>query len=190
MTDKHVDELLADLDRALALDPSPSVAASVRARIEGRPVASWFGLHWQLAAAAAGVVVLVAGYVAWPRSAEPPAPAQTIASHTVETPAATVPAPPAVTTSARPMRATRSTRPTTAPTTAAVEHEPEVLVSPSQRIGLAQLAAALREGRISADAIPPDGPIVLPDPIVIPIVVIEPIKLDLPPGRSGGQEIR
>src|SRR6185436_158519 len=56
-------------------DPSPSVAARVRMRIEHEPIARPFGMRWMFVAAAAAVVVTV-GYVVWPaqpvqRASEP-----------------------------------------------------------------------------------------------------------------------
>jgi len=201
MTDKHVDDLLADLDRALAVEPSPAVMARVRTRIAERPATGWFGRNWRLVCGggAAAAVVLAAVFAVWPRTKETPTPTQMTATGPAHQPATIPPAAPvvapapaaaAVTPTRSRARAAAPRRLTPVPVAPAVEPEPEVLVSPGVRLALAQLAAAVRDGRISADAIPPDGPIVLPDPIVIQTYVVEPLKLDLVPGNSGGSGVR
>jgi hypothetical protein len=66
MTDKHVDDLLGDLDRALGVEVSPSVAA--RVRTNRAATARRRGLGWFAAAAAiAGMFVVGVGYFARPR---------------------------------------------------------------------------------------------------------------------------
>ena len=64
-TDERVDELLADLDRALAIEPSPAVAARARTRM-GAATSAWLGWRWSLAAWGA-VVIAGAVYLAWPQ---------------------------------------------------------------------------------------------------------------------------
>ena len=61
MNDKHVDDLLKDLDHALAVEPSPSVAASARMRFdEPRP------RQGRIVWIPAGIVLALAGVAAWP----------------------------------------------------------------------------------------------------------------------------
>lgn len=187
MTDKHVDELLADLDRALAVEPSAAVVARVRTRIAQSPAAGWCGLRLRFVltvGALAAAVVTVGFYLVPSRGSAVPAPTQTLASHAPDAPAPTSSARSTVT------RAPRSPQPPPVRTTARVEHEPEVIVSPGSRVALAQFAAALRDGRLSGDDNPPDGPVVLPDPIVIPSFAIVPFKLDPPPGGGSGEQKR
>ncbi len=64
MTDEQVDELLADLDRALTVEPSPSVIAKVRVRV-APPSASWHGLR-RAVAAVGGVAIASAAFLLWP----------------------------------------------------------------------------------------------------------------------------
>ena len=56
-TDERVDELLADLDRALAIEPSPALAARARTRM-GAATPAWLGWRWSIAA---GAVIVLAG---------------------------------------------------------------------------------------------------------------------------------
>jgi hypothetical protein len=199
MNDERVDELLEDLDTALAVEPSPAVAASVRTSIARQPAAGWFGRRWGLVAGMAlAVVAIGAGYVVWPRANQPAAPVQTTALQGEPAPISS--APPTMTPSrtastpipsTTPRRQARSLAAAPIHATAAAEHEPDVLVSPGIRIALAQLAAAVREGRISVEALPADRPFVLPAPIVIPATVIEPFKVgQAPPVGGGGSDIR
>ena len=63
MTDRHVDDVLADLKSALDVHPSPSFAAGVRERIE-KP-RGWFFWSWQTlgATAALGAAAVIASMV-------------------------------------------------------------------------------------------------------------------------------
>jgi hypothetical protein len=162
MTDPQVDELLADLNRALAVEPSPSVAARVRTSLAADPSAGWFGRRWHVMAVSAATLLII-GVVVWPRvSGVPVPPAAPVASAAVERVAA-----PAVTPSPR-----VEARPSSVPVRA--ERDPEVIVSPGQRLALEQLAAAIREGRISSDPFPAA---VAPAPLEV--VTISPIVPDV-----------
>jgi hypothetical protein len=200
MNDERVDELLEDLDTALAVEPSPAVAARARASFAAQPVGGSIRWRWGFVAGAAlAVVAIGVGYAVWPRANQPAAPVRTTAQQreavpapvssaprtVTPRPAAAAPIPPAA-----PRRRARSVTAAPIQAVAAAEHEPEVLVSPGIRIALAQLAGAIRDGRISVDALPAEGPFVLPPPIVIPATVIEPFKVGQAPPVGGGKDIR
>jgi hypothetical protein len=201
-SDQRVDELLADLDRALAIEPSPAVAARVRTRVE-TGASGWFGWRWSLAAA--GVIVLAgAAYLAWPRpSVAPPPDSSRIAASASATPgsqpSAQAPAQAAVRGAEPAMRhaGARTAAPTPVRHTTVEIREPEVLVSPNQRIALEQLAAALKDGRLTTESMAAASRPIVHEPLVVPSLVIEPFKADVLPAigtsesvGSGGGVIR
>jgi hypothetical protein len=63
MTDQHVDDLLEDLDRALAVEPSPSVAARVRTSVAHDTGVGWFERHWRGIAVGTAALVVIAAIV-------------------------------------------------------------------------------------------------------------------------------
>jgi len=73
MTDEQVDELLKDLDRALAIEPSPSVLASARMRFEERRSRS-SRIVWIPLAAAIVMAVSLVWYQLLPLAPMRPAP--------------------------------------------------------------------------------------------------------------------
>ena len=85
MTDRHVDDLLADLRSALDVQPSPGFAAGVRARIE-QPRASFWSWRTIAAGTALGAAAVVAAlmFVRPQPSVETAAP---VAASTAVTPA-------------------------------------------------------------------------------------------------------
>jgi hypothetical protein len=176
MTDPQIDELLADLDRALAIEPSPSVAARVRTSLAGETNRSWFLMHWRGMAIGAAALVAVAAIVR-PAFDQPTVPSTLLAASAAEQP---VPAPvggPVATPAPR-----ISTVPPSVARRAEPRPEPEVIVSPSQRLALDQLAAAVRDGRVNSDSFPVEE-----EPRPLDVVRITPIVLDLVTiGRQSG----
>jgi hypothetical protein len=63
--------------------------------------------------------------------------------------------------------------------------DPEVLVSPNQRLALGQLETAIRDGRINSDSFPADNAPAPLEMIVITPIVPEVVKLPLSEGGSG-----
>ena len=190
-TDQRVDELLADLDRALAIEPSPAVTARVRTRVEA-DASRWFGWGWLLAAA--GVIVLAgAAYLAWPRPTAAPSSSFPIASSAPATPGAQPSTQrPAQTVAPAPEPAmrhagARATQPTPVRHTTVDVREPEVLVSPNQRVALEQLAAALKDGRLTTESVAAANRPILHEPLVVPSIVIEPFKADVLPAIGTGE---
>ena len=183
-TDERVDELLADLDRALTIEPSPALAARARTRM-GAAAPAWLGWRWALAA---GAVIVLAGatYVAWPQpsavrstSAQvvPNAPATAGAQPRAQVPSLAAPvAAPAV----RQARA-RAAGPNPVRHATAAVREPEVLVSPNQRIALEQLAAALRDGRLTTESVAAANQPIVQEPLIVPSMVIAPFEADVLP---------
>ena len=57
------DDLGVELEQLVAIEPSPELAARVRARVAGEHVRTWWPLGWPLAGAAAAVAVLAAALV-------------------------------------------------------------------------------------------------------------------------------
>jgi len=80
MSDHRVDDLLKDLDDALAVSPSPETVVKVRSRIADQ-TSRWSWFSWRIAVlATAGIAIIVIGYLQWiPHT---PAPAPKIASAT------------------------------------------------------------------------------------------------------------
>ena len=197
-TDERVDELLADLDRALAVEPSPALAARARTRM-GAATSAWLGWRWSLAA---GAVIVLAGaaYFAWPQpsavrstSAQvvPNAPATPGAQPSAQVPsqAASPVAAPAV----RQARA-RAAGPNPVRHATAEVREPEVLISPNQRIALEQLAAALKDGRLTTESVAAANQPIVQEPLIVPSMIIAPFEADVlpaigtnvPVGTGGG----
>jgi len=72
MTDQRIDQLLADLDSALAVEPSPLVVTKARLRSAEAPVPR-LGWRWlPLAVGAAAITTAI--YTYWPREAVGPVP--------------------------------------------------------------------------------------------------------------------
>ena len=188
MTNDRLDDPLKALEAALAVEPSPAFAASVRARVAesgNRPM--WLG--WQGLAAAAVIMLAAFGAVVWRASVGD---VRTV-PHGAEAEFTGVPVAgasgPAVVD-----RATAAARP--APIDApnirtAVARAPEVLVPPDQAIALNRLLAGLRERRTAdSGAAEASGVVIEELPQIIP-VRLEPIKIDpLVPNSppSGGRE--
>ena len=66
--------------------------------------------------------------------------------------------------------------------------EPEVLISPNQRIAFEQLAAGLKDGRLTTESVAAANQPIVPEPLIVPSVIIPPFKADVLPaiGTSDG----
>jgi hypothetical protein len=190
MTDERVDELLKDLDAALSVQPSPSVAARVRIRIDqpsGRRVGAWR----QLTTVATLVAVAAVTYGVW-RRVEPASgdePPQALATQAL----------PAITTGSAPSRrqpgdsvdgpshlATRVVPAQrraglAAPVRAAEPREPEVIVSPQVRLAFEQLQAAARSGRLTAESFASTQPAFEPVVLTPTAIEIRPLEIEIVP---------
>jgi hypothetical protein len=199
MTDERVDELLSELDEALSVEPSPSVAARVRTRIseqsERRPRAVL-----RLTVAAAMVAVATIGAAVWwqaePARTEPPrqvlrrsddparvensAPAVEKPSGTLDRIARSSVADPPPPTAGGPAQ----------PVHDAVPREPDVIVSPQMRVAFEQLQQAAGSGRLTAESLSQaqlmfEPTIITPATIEIQSVAIEMVPLN-PPATGAG----
>ena len=93
MSDERVDEVLADLDRALTVEPSPALHARLRTALGATPGRR---ANWQWHAVAAGsVLVLLGALWLWFRSPVPPSP-EAVVSSIVDPPHRPVPRPDAL----------------------------------------------------------------------------------------------
>ena len=147
---------LIDLAGALDVSPSPAFAAGVRRRVEEQPSApAW---RWRVAAATiggTGLVIWMAVAARPPQGKPGPAPA---VAERFERPAVAERAQLEAVSAARPPAEPPAVRPRA--TAARVDRpvrrarEPEVLVSPDQRLALEQLKAALESGRLDASVLP------------------------------------
>ena len=75
--------------------------------------------------------------------------------------------------------------------------EPEVLISPNQRIALEQLAAAMNDGRLTTESVAAANQPMVQEPLIVPSPIIPPFKADVLPaigtsdsGGAGGGVIR
>ncbi len=196
MTDEErVDELLKDLEEALALEPSPSVAARVRTRTAAEPARGWRMVP-HLSAAAVIVVVSAVSYGWW--SAHTAAPAE-VTRHamgvTAPAPAARpeAPAPSAVSDAdgprSKPLAVSSRAVPGGRRADAADTREPDVIVSPRVRLAVEYLQAAARAGRppVKAWSLEP-----LAEPATVTPAVVEllPIEIEAVPFPLAGEESR
>lgn len=196
MTHDPVDQLLEDLDTALSVRPSPAVAAQVRRRIDahGRSVGPRFGL-WAGGAVAAAAV-LATTYTTWNRIQPEATRDERSAVHAPLADGAEaeqrMP-----TTEVTEVIAEGGTRHAPAPEVTSrrvlveaprrmivlTESEPDVVVSPADRLGFEQLQAAVSAGRITAETLVSVA-VNLEPTIVIPTMVS--IRQTPVPGSSPG----
>ena len=176
MTDPHIDELLADLDRAVAIEPSPSVAARVRTAVARDTGTRWLG--WPSWAVAVGAAALLVGWaIVRPRVNTLPISSPLPATAAAVKPSAPVAIPASRVSEVRPIAHRDNSG-----------AEPEVIVSPGQRVALDQLAAAVRDGRITSDSFPAEGPPRSLDVVTITPITLDVVKIQVAPagGNSGG----
>jgi hypothetical protein len=188
MTDTHTDDVLKDLEAALAVTPSPEFAEGVRARIHRESSRRRVWPVWAMAGLAAAAAIVVT--IAWPRREAVPAAVAVTAAHE-PTPIVSAPPPVAPAVEARPAVTTAAPRASHAVARRAAA--PEVLVPPDQALALQALMVGLRDGTIDAASLatpPPDASVPLaPAPkIEIVPIVIPPIDVRAP-GAAGGEPV-
>jgi len=182
-----VDELLSDLDVALAVEPSPAVAARVRTRVDER--SGWRPRLWPLAVATS-FAMAVGAYALWPGTSSPSNPTPEARSVLPSHAARTVPASVRPEEGRTPVAATRNasrSRSKHVPAARAVAaREPEVIVSPEVAVAFAGLQAAALEGRLTADFFTrPPAAIVSPLRIEVESLEIDVVPPAAEPAVSG-----
>ena len=187
-----------EIERALAVDPSPEFMVRVRARIAGEPAPASRGFGWLFAATAAAAAVLVLA-IRMVSPARQPETAPLLASRSIGS-AVVVPAVVPVTVGPaghdvegpaeaghsvpKPSGPTRTTR--YADTTqyvvsgfsrTAATRPPEPLFDARETTALQRLIADVRDARVDLTPLLKEGPMPLPamDPLVISPIVIEPL---------------
>jgi hypothetical protein len=181
MMEERVDRALQDLEAVLAIEPSASFSARVRAQVSQSSKRPWPSGGWQLAAGGVVGAIVIASVLVWRAPHESPStsglPAARVGTPSV--PQIASPAPVPEQTAYAPNRVAR---------TGIHAREAEVLVPPDEAIALSRLVLALREGRTH---VPPmtevpldaDGRLPLPAAIEVPPITIEPLG----PPASGGR---
>jgi hypothetical protein len=132
------------------------------------------------------VIAVAAAYLMWPRTTPAPkVPEQMSSMAPAPGPIATPPVPdrPATMTSVASSVKTARTQPARAVPAA---REPEVLVSPATRLAIAQLSAAARDGRVTAESFSATPVSTELDVITVAPIVIDVIKIEPPATNSGG----
>jgi hypothetical protein len=189
MTHDHTDDVLKDLETALAVEPSPEFAAHVRARIGEESARRRPWLMWATVGLV-GAAVVVLAVVTLARREAGPAATQVAASHTLE-PVAIAPAvSPAVTPAPVGETPAGAVKPQTV-SVASRKSRPEVLVPRDQAAALGALVAGLNDGTIDPGSLatPPPAAATALAPaagIVIAPIVIPPVD-PRTPGSSGGE---
>lgn len=192
MKDEQIDDLLADLDRALSVHPSPAVTARVRTRIaSGREHQRLWVRGFALAAAA--LVIAAASLALWPgRIVEPAARMELTSS--VEPVGSQIPSAGASQGVSRgPLNGRPGSkdlkREANAIGAAVARHEPEVLVSPDAGIAFEQLRDSIAAGRITAAAFSAERSDITPTMVTPTVIEIRPFDLDTQeaPGDPSGK---
>jgi hypothetical protein len=171
-----------EIERALAVDPSPEFLVRVRARIADEPAHASRGFGWLFAGvatvAAAAVLVLAVRMVS---PARPPATAPLLASRSIGS-AVVVPA-------VLPARNvvsgfSRTQRESLGFSRTAATRTPEPFFDARETTALQRLIADVRDARVDLTPLAKEGPMPLPamDPLVISPIVIEPLT---PSGIEG-----
>jgi hypothetical protein len=172
----------ADLDREMAVEPSPDFAAKVRARISAVDRGRGWSFPWSLAAAAVLTIaagILLASWRGAPAGKDSPAIAT---GHDVELPAPTLPAS-VVATGRLPNEGSVRVPPKLPPMARA--SEPEVLVPDDLRVAIGRVLDMVRAGTLNERAFPsePATPVVEESaaPMVVEELQVQPIN----PGGGG-----
>ena len=186
MTNDRPDDVLKDLETALAVTPSPEFAEGVRARIHGQSARTRMWSIWVRAGLAAAAAIAVA-FVAWPRREAAPA---AVAVTTSRPPEPVITAPPAAPPAVDAVRTVTIAKPEASHDVPRRAPAPEVLVPRDQAVALQALVAGLSNATIDARSLatpPPDASTPLPatPQIVITPIVIPPIDVRVPE-TSGG----
>jgi hypothetical protein len=178
MTDP-VDDLLAELDTALDVHPSPELAARVRTRAAEDRAPAWRRRLLAVGVMSAAALVILALLSGGPREVLLPERAaddmvqrhEAVPTLTVNEPGApVVGAATAARMPASAPRLVRTRRPIPRDTA------PAVVISPSMRLGLEQLQADLASGRVTAESLRAREssiePVVITPGVVMPGVVV------------------
>jgi hypothetical protein len=189
---RALEDLEAELQRGVAIDPSPAFAPGVRAGID-RASSAGYRLAWLAAPLAVGAAIAIAVLVGTPgdRPAAPatppkpaPAPASTVARATPDRPATASAVPVAERAAADPRRRSRAIpRPA----------EPEIIVPPDQARALARYMALVRRGTIDAAVLmQPPAELQAPADLVVDPLTVAPIGAGrtetITPAADGGTQ--
>jgi hypothetical protein len=175
-----------EIERALAVDPSPEFLVRVRARIADEPAPASRGFGWLFAGVAATAVAAAVVALVMLRPEQRVEPAVGLLMSRSLTSAVVVP-----TVSRGLERAPRTThleRPTSndAPRTTNLERQrSEPIFDARETTALQRLIADVRDARVDLAPLAKEGPMPLPnmDPLVISPIVIEPLT----PGGVEGE---
>jgi len=183
MTDDRMDETLKDLERMLAVEPSPEFAAGVRARV-GKSTAPRHEWAFAVTAGLAAAVVIVLVLALSISRGRTPATDVAVARTPAPVPTAASPVPVKSTPSVA--RATK-----TEAVVASRPSTPEVIVPPGQAAAIRALVAGLNDGTIDPGSLatpPPDAtvPLVPVEEIVIAPIVILPLNASGAAASGGG----
>jgi len=146
----HDDDALArEVERALAVHPSPEFQARVRVHLAGQPAPGRWSWGWLPVVAASAAVVLLAAIVMMSRPAKEPAIVATKGTDTqLSSPTAVVPAPPRVAAAAAPRehpiaRVIRNVEPSPG-----APARDEILIPAGEAAALRRLMRGLPSGRV------------------------------------------
>jgi len=190
---RAVEDLDAELQRGVAIDPSAAFAPGVRAGID-RASSAGYRLAWLAAPLAVGAAIAIAVLVGAPGDrpaapATPPKPAPAPASSTIAraTPDPTAPVPAAPV--AERVATDRRRRSRAIPRPA----EPEIIVPPGQARALARYMALVRRGTIDAAVlIQPPTELQAPADLVVDPLTVAPIGAGrtetITPAAAGGTQ--
>lgn len=180
---QQVDDVLRDLARELAIEPSPQLVSRVRARVYGGLTPAR-AVGWPAFVALTFLLAVVAMGVApgWQHDTR-----DVVVTDRKQTPTSTIVAVPATMIAPRVSR----TKPAGRRLARSRAAEAEVIVPPDQFIALQRILAAMRTG---SSPVPPAAPVpvdekgqlLLPRSIEIPEITIEP--LTPLPGAAGSKE--
>ena len=184
MTGSKVDDVLRDLARELAIEPSPQLVSRIRARVYGSGVTPARAVGWPALVALTFLLAVVAMGVApgWQHDTR-----DVVVTDSRQIPTSSIVAVPATMIAPRVSR-TKTVGRKPARSGAAV---PEVIIPADQFIALQRILAAMRTG---SSPVPPAAPVpvdakgqmLLPRGIEISEITIEP--LTPPPGGAGSKE--
>jgi hypothetical protein len=180
-----------EIERALAVDPSPEFLVRVRARIADEPTGASRGFGWLFAGVATvAAAAALAMAVRMVSPARPPATAPLLASRSIGSPIVVPAVSPAEAghyvpnASGQPDRSqyvvsgfSRTQRESPGFSRTAATRTPEPLFDARETTALQRLIADVRDARVDLTPLAKEGPMPLPamDPLVISPIVIEPL---------------
>ena len=187
MSQPQPDDVLRDLARELAVEPSPQLVSRIRARVYGSGVTPARAVGWPAVVALTFLLAVVAMGVApgWQHDTR-----DVVVTDSKQTPTATIVAVPATMIVPRVSR----TKPVGRKPARSRAAGPEVIVPADQVIALRRILAAMRTGNSPvppAAPVPVDekGQLLLPRSIEIPEITIEPLP-PLPGGARSKEKDR